>query len=340
MREPIVYMLPKMIKTNKFNELLSQSIEDEGWDVKHFSKKDLRNVRKNDVLHFHWPSFYYKGNNAFSTFIKSILFILMIVYVRLKGAKLFWTVHNIWPHNSGRTWHDYWMRTFLVRNCTKLIVMGKPLIRSVCETFHVKESLIEVIPHGHYQGVYGRTGQNIRELFNIPANDYVFAFFGQVSPYKGVDDLIKAFNHLDWPDAHLLIAGKKAADYDLEASIGQSDRIHTYFNFIQDGEYSDYFEAIDSMILPYKNIATSGSAILALSYGKPVVAPRIGLMEEYLPENCAVLYDPADQSGLEEAMKQIRAKDDEFREGKGFQSMLEKLEWSGIAKRTISLYAI
>ncbi|MCM3135338.1 glycosyltransferase [Paenibacillus polysaccharolyticus] len=339
MENPTVYMLPKMIENNKFNELLSGSIENKGWEVKQFTKKNLLRLKKNDIVHFHWPSFYYRGSSVLSTTIKAMLYVLMIAYARLRGVKLFWTVHNIWPHNSGKTRFDYWMRKILVANCVKLIVMGKPLIPEICSTFGVGEDRIEIIPHGHYKGVYKGKGTDIRSRFGIPKNSYVYGFFGQVSPYKGVDDLLDAFEGLQSEQAHLLIAGKKVEKYELDTQVLQSGKVHTHFHFIEDDEYSDYFAAVDSIILPYKQIATSGSAILALSFGKPVVAPRIGLLEEYLPDDCAVLYDPADPDGLIKAMHLIRMKQSEYEEGSGFVKALERLDWPVIAQRTLTLYS-
>lgn len=46
MENPTVYMLPKMIENNKFNELLSDSIENKGWEVKQFTKRDLIKLKK------------------------------------------------------------------------------------------------------------------------------------------------------------------------------------------------------------------------------------------------------------------------------------------------------
>ena len=45
-------------------------------------------------------------------------------------------------------------------------------------------------------------------------------------------------------------------------------------------------------MLPFRDILTSGSAILALSHGRPVIAPAIGCLPETLPADAAILYDP------------------------------------------------
>ncbi|MCU0489694.1 MAG: hypothetical protein MUE67_12185, partial [Anaerolineales bacterium] len=52
-----------------------------------------------------------------------------------------------------------------------------------------------------------------------------------------------------------------------------------------------------------RDILTSGSAMLAISEGKPVIAPACGCLPELLGEDCAVLYPPEDPTGLVEALK-------------------------------------
>ena len=46
MENPTVYMLPKMIENNKFNELLSDSIENKGWEVKRVYQKRSNQTEK------------------------------------------------------------------------------------------------------------------------------------------------------------------------------------------------------------------------------------------------------------------------------------------------------
>jgi glycosyltransferase involved in cell wall biosynthesis len=42
--------------------------------------------------------------------------------------------------------------------------------------------------------------------------------------------------------------------------------------------------------------------MLALSFGKPVIAPRQGNLIEMVPPSCGHLYDPNDSDGLKKAM--------------------------------------
>ena len=46
--------------------------------------------------------------------------------------------------------------------------------------------------------------------------------------------------------------------------------------YIPDAELQVWLRAADVVVLPFRDILTSGSAILALSFGRAVVAPALG----------------------------------------------------------------
>jgi len=57
----------------------------------------------------------------------------------------------------------------------------------------------------------------------------------------------------------------------------------------------------DAVVLPFRDILTSGSAILALSHGRPVIAPALGCLPGTLPSDATFLYDadaPGDRRGV------------------------------------------
>lgn len=67
--------------------------------------------------------------------------------------------------------------------------------------------------------------------------------------------------------------------------------------------------AADVVALPYARSTTSGSALLALSFGRPVVAPALDFLAEVVPPAAGVLYPPAAAGGLTTALRQARAAD-------------------------------
>lgn len=338
MSNPIVYMWPKVSEFNKYCELLTKSIENKGLQVEHYDRRSMFAPAKGDIVHMHWPSYSYQASVFPLTIIKSLLYAGLLLYFKVRGVRLFWTVHNIWPHATGKSKWDYWMRKYVLLLCNKGFVMSEAVKEEVSETFGISADKLVVTPHGHYIDAYDSNGVNIRERFGIPSDQFLFLFVGRINSYKGVEKLVEAFTALKLDSVGLLIAGKVDAGYSLDfiASRGDS-RIKVYPQFVADDELTDFLRAGDMMVLPYNQITTSGSAILALSHYKPVVAPKLGSLSEYVSEGCGILYDAGDPNGLRKALEQsvqMNMKEAE----KHIAAKLLELDWQGIAGKMVNVY--
>lgn len=80
------------------------------------------------------------------------------------------------------------------------------------------------------------------------------------------------------------------------------------------------------MVLPYKTVLTSGAALLALSFMKPVIAPKIGLIPELVDENIGELFDTYEE--MEELLEAsiLNSHPDKWRSDH-FQAKLKELDW-------------
>lgn len=360
MRNPKVYMWPKTNPHNKYSELLTGSIERSGLRVEHYDRSAAFKPRRGDIVHMHWPHNSYRSRVLPLTIVKSISFAALLFYFRIIGVRLFWTVHNVWPH-TGKTRWDFVMRKLILLACHRAFVLSEKTKQEAAEAFGVREEKLVLTPHGHYAGAYPDKGLNIREKFGIPADRYVFLFIGRIQAYKGVDRLIRAFRALKMPRATLLIAGEvdeayrqafanevgrkgerggdrgARDDVGADAEVGNLGDIVVYPHFVEDGELADYLRAADVIVLPYRRITTSGSAVLALSYMKPVVAPNLGGLGEYVAAGCGVLYDPEDPDGLRKALLASTALDPSDTERR-ISAKLKELDWSRIAANMVRVY--
>src|SRR5690606_29702170 len=67
-------------------------------------------------------------------------------------------------------------------------------------------------------------------------------------------------------------------------------------------EVQIYLRAADIVLAPYGHTLNSGYVLLALSFGRPVVAPASGSLAAILKRPCAELYDPDDPEGFAKAL--------------------------------------
>ena len=67
-----------------------------------------------------------------------------------------------------------------------------------------------------------------------------------------------------------------------------------------------YLAACDAVVAPYRETLTSGTAMLAMSFGRPLVSIASGHLLDVIDRETGELYDAADASGLRDALDRIR----------------------------------
>jgi glycosyltransferase involved in cell wall biosynthesis len=121
--------------------------------------------------------------------------------------------------------------------------------------------------------------------------------------------------------------------------VARNKNIFLELKFIEDDEIEIYMKAADVMVLPYRDIMNSGSAILGMSFGKVVIAPRLGCIPEIITGEGGILYDPKDKNGLLDAMKfALSSKDKISAMGMSNYELAKKLDWEGVAQSTARIY--
>ena len=273
----------------------------------------LRNVRRGDLVHIHWPSFYYLHSGApLATFYHLLRFFLVTGAMRLLGARIVWTAHNLYPHEGGGgVWIHRAVRAYIARVANRIFVHGPTAAKIVSDEFGVAPAKIRQVPHGHWRGLYPHVPDRAeaRRHAGLPDSAPVYGFVGSCRPYKNMESMIDAFARVG-RDSHLLIAGEFPSPQYLEAvrsmippeAVG---RVHIVARFLDNDEIMSFVAGLDAMVLSYKEVLTSGVAMLALSAGIPVVAPRLGCIPDVVDERHGVLYDPAAPDGLAEAMREV-----------------------------------
>ena len=261
-----------------------------------------------------------------------------MVYLKLRRVRFVWTVHNLYPHNAKHYGMERFMRTLICRFCDKLIVASESAKRRVSAEFGVPADKLSVVKHGHYSGVYKPQGKDIRRKYGVPSDADVYLFVGAVKAYKGVGDLIEAFRAVRTDRSYLVVAGQ--ADEEMAAMLNRLEdtgNIVLDLRFIPDEEIADLIGAADVMVMPYKEITTSGSAILGLTFRKRIVMPDLEFIDEYFKEGMVFRYDPADRNGLAEAMN-VAMHASKTEEAPDYDEALAQLDWSAIARQTKNVY--
>ncbi len=297
------------------------------------------------VLHLHWVHRYLEpilGRRRWAA--RRTLLELRVL--RRLGVRVVWTLHNIGEHDGTKGRLEPRFHRSLVQLADVVINHCEASRQLAIDTYSLPVSThdrLQVVPHGNYAGWYADTIDRAaaRASLGLEASQRVFLFIGQIRGYKGVEEMLEVFRGIDAPDARLVIAGRPtrtATRNAIEQAATADPRVSLSLGVVPDDEMQRYLRAADAVVLPYRDVLSSGSAILAMTFGRPVIAPAIGCLPEALGADGTILYDPAAADGLERALRDALTADLETL-GERAGAHAAGLSWGPIAARTAELYA-
>jgi beta-1,4-mannosyltransferase len=295
-----------------------------------------------DVLHLHWISGFLVSRFRWLSLVRSTLLLAELLVIRLLGVRIVWTIHNLVEHKKRDVRFELRVSRLVARYCDRFVVHCVQARRSVMDAFQISNAdRITVIPHGNYLGSYPDEVEEsaARARLGVAPGSFVYLFFGMVQPYKGIEELIEAFSALDDPEATLLLVGS-CRNAKLEEHIGSAakhdSRIMPVLRYVESDEVQYYMRAANAVVLPFSDVFTSGSAVLAMSFGRALVVPRLGCLPEYVDTRGGILYEPGAER-LIEALQSIACADWQAM-GSYNRKIAEQLDWGAIARQTFSAY--
>ncbi|MEO6837525.1 MAG: glycosyltransferase [Ginsengibacter sp.] len=310
--------------------LVKNGIDDRFWGILKTAIK-----QNPDYIHFEWETSYYYRRSLWMTFINIPIFMLQVYLVRyFFNCKLVWTPHNLVPHNSKYIKVHRFCRHFFARNMTWIRLFSLISLPAFIDELKCDKKKFRIIQEGslveYYPNHAGKTES--RDHLKIDQDKLVLLYLGFIKPYKGISELIEYFNESFTDNAILLIAGKvmdQGYFQTIEKAIKGNKNIVVVDRFIKEDELQYFFNAADVVTLPFKKIENSGSVVLSMSFKKPVIAPKMGVLIDRLINQPELLYTES----LEDSFKVLThlTQEDLKRIGEKNFHELSKYKWSDFA---------
>lgn len=328
---------------NAYLNAFSSHLESRGAEVEDFNFRRAF-FRHYDVVHMHWPDTHLRTHSWWRALGKHTRLALLCLILRARGTAVVWMLHNLKPHEK-----DHWISAMLFRRwfprlCTHvmaLTVSGLNAARQLYPALLGKPAI--VVPHGHYRDAYPEVPCKAaaRRELGLAADRFTFVFFGSIRRYKNVPLLIRQFRALDDRNAQLVVAGQPVLgmrEEELRELAGSHERIQLHLKFISDEHLPLYLAAADKVVLPFDSILNSGSVLLALSFDRAVLAPRLGALPEIqslVGSRWLQLYDgPLTPELLGQATEPASIP------AQGEQPDLSAFDWDAITNTTLDFYRL
>ena len=351
-RSPLqVGFLPFWIE-NPYQEKLKEKLEPLGISVSRLGRSGVsvlaRLLRDRPrIIHLHWLDPLYDSPRAFISFIKLTGSISILSLLQLTGTRIVWTAHNLQKHENRNARIDRLCTAFVARSADAVIAHCPSAKSMIVDEFDLPDAdRVHVVPHGNYCDTYSNdvSPAAARELLDLSPDELVFLFLGRVRPYKGVLDMIRAFRRLDRAKARLIIAGKPLNDEsrrEIKQAIAGDERIRFFAGFVADEDVEVYMNACNAVVLPYRDVFTSGAAILAMSFDRACIAPDLGCMTDWFEDGGAILYRAEDPDGLQKSMNEA-AGDPARLESMGLRNgrLARQWSWEHVADETNRIYRL
>jgi len=269
----------------------------------------IRRVAGYRVLHLHWVhGFSITGADRVPALraVAQAWFAVCLTTMRILGLRLVWTAHNALPHEPVFA-DDMRARRWLVRACDLVLVHSQSALDELAGLGLVPRRSA-VVAHGPLAPALPACPQRP----GCRAAPRRLVFFGRVRDYKGVEDLLAAFARLPAAvPAELLVVGEctdARVRHNLQRLAARSgSKVTLRLERINDDELSQLLAGADAVVLPYRRVTTSGSAVLALGHGRPIVAPNLAGLDD-LPGEAVMRYDGS-LDGLADAIAAIAVAD-------------------------------
>jgi glycosyltransferase involved in cell wall biosynthesis len=303
----------------------------------------IENRRRVDVLHFHFIQHNYTADETHASGRLLIKFIGKLILAKLLGYRIVWTLHNLYPHEKLQPEYIGWLAHLLMAQLANAVIVHcEHARRALAQEFYRRKSVWTIF-HPSYIGVYPNTitRSEARAKLDLCERQRIILFLGTIRAYKGVEQLLDVFQRIPDKDLVLVIAGKfwhtMPPDRQSDPLFRADKRVVLVPEFIPDADLQAYYNAADAVVLPFTNVLSSGSALLAMSFGCPIIAPDVGCLSELITSETGILYDPFEPDGLYKALLQSLSTD--FKSmGENAYERATQFTWDEMARKTLQVY--
>jgi glycosyltransferase involved in cell wall biosynthesis len=300
-RKPRIVVYPDYGQANPYLKMMYADCGE--YELLHGSIQEAAELARTErvIFHLHWEDATFRDVREDCVPVVLADFVASVDRLRHRGGRFIWTVHNLEPHDvADKRLSSAFSQQLLAR--ADCIHVHSEWMAAEIRARSGPHAPIVVVEHPSYAGCYpdATSAEVARARLGLSEDDVVFLCLGQVRRYKGIEHLLNLAPEFAGR-ATFVIAGRSGR-YDPRGA--PPENCLCIDEHVADETVSDLYSAADFAVLPFEESTTSGSLLLALSFGAPVIAPTHEEISRIVRDGReGFLYPVDDARGLREALE-------------------------------------
>lgn len=221
-----------------------------------------------------------------------------------RGGRLVWTVHNALPHEPRHLDLFFALRRRLAGQASLILVHHEAAAEVLAGQCAIDRSKLILLPHPAYFGAYEPEADTLSIEPDWQATRLLTV--GMLRAYKGLDLLAEAARLA--PDIGIDVMGEPGPRFfeEMQPLLDGAPSIAVSPRRVEDGDLPALMRRARGLVLPYRSLLSSGVALLAMTFGRPIVAPDVRQLRDILPLAARrFLYKPHNAGSLAARMREL-----------------------------------
>jgi glycosyltransferase involved in cell wall biosynthesis len=259
----------------------------------------------------------------------------------LKGAcKTTMVIHDVTPHPEKFSLYEQLKDRIQKRTLRKALAAADRIVLLSDNSYQLFNSLY---PAFEEKASWMPLGAHVPEAdpkkpveLAVSDESEYYLFFGRISKYKGVGNLLRAYEMIGQAEKPILVvAGSGELQPDEKELADRSNGVLLINRFIQDDEMLYLIKNALAVVLPYIEASQSGVIPIAYHFGVPVIISNVAGLKEFVKDGATGVVC-SDIAAIRDAM--LNMNDDGFRQklSKGAQEFYrERLNWDSNVQKCV-----
>lgn len=231
----------------------------------------------------------------------------------------------------------------ILQESSAVITVGEKLRSDVINDYGISPDKVEVMSMGVDTSIFKPMGQEeVRLLLDVPLNERVILFVGNVIEAKGVVELIDAFKKLQETKNDLLlyiVGSQKDQRFATEVKNKVINNADIRFKEpVSQTELAKWMSAADILVLPSYHEGFGLVALEALASGAKVVATNVGGLPYLLKDDVGTLVEPHNAQALAAGLEEALANEVTREQHEVTQQVIQQHSSKVIVKRLNDIY--